>query len=254
MSPTEAQLRAALHEGEGARIDAGRIIAAAERHRRARRQRLTNLAAAASVVAVLGLGGGLVALTRSGSEQGGSSAGTAAGRAPMAGAQPASSPAHASGAGAAGGAGNGGSGSAAGGVSANASAVGCPATPGSVAVQASTRADRAAPLLSARPATITACGYSPQTARVVHRTVLESASASRLVAALNNGSVAPVFSNRACPAKAGATRLTLLATTADGRRAKAVHVRVSCPNVVATNGTAVRYWPDLPSELKPLVR
>ena len=78
MSPSESQLRAALREGEKGGIDAGVIIANAERYRRARRQRVTYAAVAVVVAAFVGVGGTLLAGSGSSDETAGGSAGTAA--------------------------------------------------------------------------------------------------------------------------------------------------------------------------------
>ena len=56
MSPTENDLRAALHDGEGDGVDPNRIIFRAQRERAARRSKLLN--AAAAVIVVVGIGGG----------------------------------------------------------------------------------------------------------------------------------------------------------------------------------------------------
>ncbi len=93
MSPSESQLRAALREGSRTGVDAGVIIANAERQRRARRQRINYAAAAVVAAAFVGVGGTLLATLGSGDEQGG---GSAAEHAPRAGLRPAGSSAAAS--------------------------------------------------------------------------------------------------------------------------------------------------------------
>lgn len=245
MSPSEAQLRAALREGAGRGLDADAIIAKAERYRRARRQRLINGAAAAAVVCVF-VGGGSWLAARTGDEQGGGSSGSAAhGAARTAVAQP---PA------------------AGGGVaapsaretsapSATAPVPGCPPTAKPVAVPDTGTTGRAAALLPTGLSAITACGYSPDSARLQHSKVFTGATANGLAARLNRGSVSPVPSSRQCSTGTHhARRLVLFATAATGARPKTVQVTVRCTGVVATNGAVARYLPDLPRSLSPLVR
>jgi len=59
MSPTEYELRAALHSGEGSGLDADTVIARAESFRRQRRARLLTGASVAVLVAGLGVGGAI---------------------------------------------------------------------------------------------------------------------------------------------------------------------------------------------------
>lgn len=78
MSPSEADLRAALRDGEGDGFSADRVVIAAQRRRAQRRTRL--LTTAASVVVVAAIGGGITAIARSGSnDQSGASNGGAKG-------------------------------------------------------------------------------------------------------------------------------------------------------------------------------
>ena len=56
MSPSEAQLRAALHDGEGDRPDADQLISRALRIRRDRRRRYQTIAGGLAAAAVVGVG------------------------------------------------------------------------------------------------------------------------------------------------------------------------------------------------------
>jgi hypothetical protein len=60
MSPSESQLRAALHHGEGEPVDAGAVIARARAARHDRRVRMASVAAAVAIVGAVGTGGGLL--------------------------------------------------------------------------------------------------------------------------------------------------------------------------------------------------
>jgi hypothetical protein len=61
MSPSESDLRAALRDGEGGNVDAGRIILGAEAGLARRKSRLLTTAAVVGVLAVVGVGGGFLA-------------------------------------------------------------------------------------------------------------------------------------------------------------------------------------------------
>src|SRR5439155_8122953 len=65
MSPSESDLRAALHDGEGGNLDVDQLILGARAHAAQRRMRLLSTAAVVAVVASAGVGG--AALLRSGS-------------------------------------------------------------------------------------------------------------------------------------------------------------------------------------------
>jgi hypothetical protein len=85
MSPSEFDLRAALREGEGTDaggLDAGRLIADANRIRRERRRRINTGIGVAAVVGVIGTFGVLIGGLTSGSESGGGSAAAASKAAP----------------------------------------------------------------------------------------------------------------------------------------------------------------------------
>jgi hypothetical protein len=249
VSPTESQLRAALQEGAGRGLDADAIIARAERYRRARRQRITNIAAAAAVVCVFVGGGTWFAVSNSDNEQSGNASGGAAlapdegHKAPrrQATARPAPRPAPSRPAP---------SPAASFGTSATAAACPTKARPISVPAAASTGTD----LFPEQPSAITACGYVTD-ARVRHRAVLHGAVAQHVATTLDNGSTTPVGSDNGCPVGSNrGRRILLFAVGTDGARAKPVQVTVRCANVVATNGQVARYLPNLPDALSPLVR
>lgn len=77
MSPSEFDLRAALHDGEGDVPDASRIIATVARARYERRRRIVGIGSAAAAVAVVATGITLLARTGN-TEQAGSGGGVAA--------------------------------------------------------------------------------------------------------------------------------------------------------------------------------
>ncbi|HJQ43653.1 MAG TPA: hypothetical protein VJ831_11255 [Jatrophihabitantaceae bacterium] len=80
MSPSEESLRRALHDGEGDDLDPAFVVMRAESYRRARRGRISGIVAAATVVAGIGIGTGVVVTNGNGTSHktGNASAGGAA--------------------------------------------------------------------------------------------------------------------------------------------------------------------------------
>lgn len=243
MSPSESQLRAALHEGEGQGLDAGLLIVHANRLRRERRRRINQVAGATLVVGVVGAGFGLLTGGGSNDQAGGSSGGSATVR------QQASRAA---------GVGGGAYGSAkvvpAPASSANYSVAGsCPSVPDHIALPEGVTKDEASgPLLPRDAAAIHACGYPNGTrARTL---VLRSAQASALAATLDAAPITPGRAVRSCTNDEPTGTVELLAVDSAGRRAKPVVITVVCPNAVATNGVATRYLTVAPAVLRDLLR
>ena len=238
MSPSEYQLRAALHHGEGDGVDAGAVIARARAIRHTQRVRVASVAAAVVLVGGVGTGAGLLAghsghPTRT-------SAGSAA-KAPAL--QPLSSLQQTPFAVA-----NGGQ---TGGAAASVPGPQCPATlpvlaaPGGGGTGQFGGSDQ---LLNQPVVSMQICGYGAQTvsgAPSLGTSMSVGDSGAREIAAsLNNASTRP--SPFACviqPARA----LAIYAISARGAL-PVVTVHLDCRGT-ATNGTAVRYGWRPPADL-----
>ena len=226
MSPSESELRAALHEGEGGAPDADLVIARALRVRYQRRRLITSVASAAAVVAVVAVGGTLLARTgtdeSAGSGNGGGAALQDGNSGPARGANSpvpaAPDPAK---------------------QSAAASDIACAAQfprlvlPGGGGTS-QFGADE--PLFSAPVAAMKICVYGP-TAALVEQTVLSASTASTVAAQLESGDP----TNRPnCPTTSDEGDLAVHAVTSAGTPLPVVTVGLGCP-FQATNGTAVRW-------------
>lgn len=236
MAPSEFDLRAALREGEGDGVDAGRVIARARAARATRRTRWAT--AAATVVVVGALGTGVGALVHSGGTDGAGSASGANAADSAAGAE----------AGAPG-------------------AVPEPAAPGATGafhgpaqgtekgpkvcedtlpVATTPPADgpgSSGPLLPRDTEAVIVCGYriaaSGGIARHQNQDELVGPAARELARSLNSASPRP---GRACPAGPARTMLTITVTEPDIAPHQPVTVSYdSACGATATDGTAVRY-------------
>jgi hypothetical protein len=246
MSPNEAQLRAALHEGEGDTLDPGVLIAHATWVRRERRRRVFLAAGAAAAVAVVGVG--IAAWVNTGGGGRGAEAGGAAAQAQSAGSVP--SPAHR-----------------------HRSPLGGPvahdAVPRLAPGMCPTRAPRyllpggggsgqfgaSEPLFTHDVAKIVVCGYpAAATTQSARRLVLKAGQATEVASALESAPSSAVVPGRKCANvdTLGGT-IDLLATDANGAASKPVVITLGCPRSMATNGTAVRYVTDLPGRLIALL-
>lgn len=249
MSPSEAQLRAALHEGEGQGLDAGLLIAHASRVRRERRRRINQAAAATLAVGVLGAGFTLLVGGGYGDQAGGgtsasqrtTAAGSAAGgygpmqKSPRSTAHlRAAVPSPQFGAG-------------------SAATVSCPSVPDRIGLPAGVTPDEAAgPLVPADATAIRACGYPGGTR--ARAALVQGRSATALAATVNSAPITSRRVLRTCTKDAPSGTVELFAVDGAGRQAKPVVVTVACPEAVATNGLATRYLPVAPKLLTDLLR
>lgn len=270
MSPNEAQLRAALHEGEGESIDAGALISHAAGVRQQRRRRIYVAAGAAAAMAVLGVG--IAALTNTGghhnSTAGGANAAAnngahAPARPPVAAPRPNTD----HGTSAAGGAAIGPDmkkssateksnppPSPAGPLSAP--PPGCPQSapryllPGG---GGSGQFGASQPLFTHHVAKIVVCGYPAKASAGVRHLSVRGREATAVAAALE--SAPTTYRAGTCPGAEPAVsgKLELLATGPNGARSKPVVITVGC-RTMATNGTAVRYLDSLPHRFLGLLR
>ncbi len=255
MSPSESQLRAALHEGEGDPLDAGLLIAHANRLRRDRRQRVNRLAGATLVVGLIG--GGLMLLGRNGGMEsgGGSSAGGGGGMggaasaeaAPGAQNRPASATAPATSVP---------SRSAGGGGGVNdygEPTQACPKVPDRVEVRSGlTEGGAVRALVPINTTSIRACAYP---GGALQRTALfQSDRAKVLSDAVNSAGTEPAPAARTCTKDEPTGTVELLPYSPNGKRAKPVVVTVTCPNAIATNGVVTRYFVVAPKLLSNLLR
>ncbi|HKC26927.1 MAG TPA: hypothetical protein VKB75_02840 [Jatrophihabitans sp.] len=249
MSPSEFDLRAALHDDDGnGALDVDQLIFAARAHRSQRRTRILSTAAVVVAVAALGVGGGLLA--GQGNSPGPTSGAAQANR----------DNAAASNGKAAGGSGTGfgSAGSASRQAPAGASLsgnAGCPTTLRSPA-QASAASG---PLFSEPVQSVVVCAYNailaPRATSQTPRghTVLRGAQATQLVNSLEN---APTRRPQTmCPdmIRADASRFAFIGLGANGTHAGTVTttaVNAGCGAQI-TNGTVTRYAWTPPSSLQP---
>lgn len=257
MSPTEFDLRAALHDGEGDEPNVDQLIL----HGRARvaQRRVRVLSTAAAVAVVAGLGTGIAVLANGNGNAGNSTSnaeagvgtaatrpGTAFGAASSAGAPQAAAPA------------------ASAAISdrglAASLAVRCPASLPRYAVPGGGGTGQFGgdgPLFSKAVHAVVVCGYgttndtaSGSTARPA-RLELRDVAATRLAASLSAASTTPLAGAR-CPNSASTYNFAIIGLTSDGARAGTVTAELTTPgcNGQVTNGTAVRYGWSPPAEVR----
>jgi hypothetical protein len=278
MSPTEAELRAFLHEGEGDVPDATSAISRALRVRYERRRRLNVVLSSAAVVAVVATGLTFL-FTRTGDESGGSSGsaagglavggsaasaplrhGTASGRVPdLAPVPPAKRPASGAPTGGSGGGGVAGSYSdAARSAHAAVAGVPCPMSPTSYVLPGGgglPSYGAKQPMFARRPVGMKLCAYSLVSRNRPESKVL-STSATRTLARIIEKSAALPGPARMCPDRAADAnrRIEIISADAAGRRLRPVTITFqTCGQARVTNGTSVRYLYRLPPWLQKLV-
>jgi hypothetical protein len=269
MTWDEAELRAALREGEGETLSAGHIVALGQARQQRRHDRLRNAAVAVVVTGLLGGGVGALTQLNGGSESAGSASANgknpAAGRDTYAGAV--QEPAHGGVGGsegsqplapapstdvtfsAAGGQiGNGASGG---------SAAGCLKAPLALSVPTGTAPGSTGALFAEPVASIMVCGYrerlSGQTYRLRGSTTLAGAAAGSLAADLEDLPTIPRTTS--CAIGGSPILLTVKAYASGGRPLAMVTVKGSADcGATVTNGTAVRYAWQIPKALEDLTR
>jgi hypothetical protein len=239
MSPSESQLRAALHDGEGADVDPDAVISHAIGVRRERRRRINAITGGVAVVAVIGVGASVLSSSNSRNGAADSAAGGASANRQTAGAvRP-----HSAGV--------------AGGGRGAAVAAGCPAVPDQFALPGgggSGQFGSTDPLFPASVTSIRVCGY-PLLASAGTRSIVLSGAEAQSVASSINASSSKAL-KRLCPANTnflGGT-LELYAVDAKGNAVDPVVITLECTDSRATNGTGVRYLGALPDNLLSLLR
>jgi hypothetical protein len=253
MSPTERDLRAALHDGEGDGLNVDGIVSSVRSLRAQRRRRMLNTAAAVVVVAGVAAGGTALVRSATGDSTASDSAKTNNGGA--ASAPGGASAQRGSAYGAANGTGNGGLNSA----PPPAGLPGCPASlprytlPGTSTPSTSAAGGR---LFSGTVRSAVVCSYGSLDAALSGnapkptRVVLTGNGAATLAASLENA--ARVRPKVMCPQirSADERSLAVIGVAADGARLGTVTTTMNMPacDVRVTNGKAVRYaWSPPPS-------
>ena len=249
MSPSEFDLRAALREGEGDGIDAGRLIANANRIRRDRRRRINTGLGIAAVVGVLGTFGALIGTSGGGGDS--TAGGSAASRQDF--------------------------GAAATRPSSNAAAHGrdtslapVPSPPGRRSHGMTAQAGRACPatpvhimrpgaistadnrLFPAHLAAISACAY-PASGTTVGGAFVTGAAAQSLARALDSAPAVPAPSGACGAPFAGRGTVQLQVYDSSGTALAPVTVVPSCNQAKVTNGTVTKYPRRLPAPLPELL-
>lgn len=260
MSPSESQLRAALHDGEGDSPDANAVISHALRLRYERRMRFTAIAGGAAAAAVVGVGASvLIATGGNGNDgAGGSSADKAGGRVgslPSGAGRSALSPAggrtlpH------------GASSSDAGALSGNdtsefAAKLRCPAVPDRFLLAGGGGTGQfgsSGPLFTATVTAMKICVYPARTGATARSIVLSNPGAAQFADALEKSPA--VRGDAGCPANTdfvGGT-IEILGVDGRGRPLEPVVITVQCASSQATNGKAVRYVTNLPDTIVGLL-
>jgi hypothetical protein len=261
VSPSEAQLRAALQDGEGDSDapDATALISHAVRVRRDRHRRITSIAGGVAVVAVIGVGLTALVTSGQGSESAGSGGSTAdsalkGGAAGVVAHAPAQRPQDSSGRSAE-------SRRSAGsaplphayvtsGAASSASRLKCPATadrlmsPGG---GGSGQFGSSDPLFAQKVAAMRICAYPQRVGARTQTKTYDAAEARQIASELD---AAPdTRPSASCPANTdyAGGEIEFLAVNAKGEAMKPVVLTLACQASQATNGTAVRYVITVPT-------
>ncbi len=235
MSPNEAQLRAALRDGEGNRVDVDAVVASALRVRHARRQRLSAIAGA--VIVVAGVAGGAALLGRGDHNSTTASSGERSVPSFSATSDRSAQPP-----------------AAAGGSDSAATAIRCPAQlprllrpgGGATATFGGGGALFAAPIAAAK-----VCAYLNGTGG--DSQVLDATQATELAASVERAPASR--GTRLCPNSTTGNdppAFVIFAVTAAGKRLPVVTATLGCPGLV-TNGSAIRYNWSPPSSVSALI-
>jgi len=270
MTWDEAELRAALREGEGETLSAGHIAALGQARQQRRHDRLRTLAVAVVVTGLLGGGVGALSQLNGDSESAGSASANGAkavqdyGK--QAGVGVAQAPDQSMRAGAphepqplapvpsSGGGGYATASGLLGGGTSGGSAVGCPDTPSAATYPTPNESGSAGPLFAEPVASITVCGYragkSGRTYTLRGSTNLTGGAARNVAADLER---TPRITMTVDCAGSPSARLTIHAVSATGRPLPVVTVdAVNGCAATVTNGTVVRYGWDIPKALEAL--
>ena len=242
MSPSESDLRAALHDGEGDVPKVDLLILRADARAAQRRTRLLSAAVIVGIVASAGVGIGFLASNSGQDEKHSANAfaagGSAALRAPVASAEA--------------GAGGGNAG--------GAYAADAAACPGNSARSAAHEGPARLSMFSASVTTVVMCAYSHSSARVPQptslaiapRVVLSGTQATELVQSLKKASTKRP--SGMCPLVRTQSRpLFMIALTSDGTVAGVATTDLGVPacNVVSVSAEATRYSWSPPADLAP---
>jgi hypothetical protein len=248
MSPTEFDLRAALHDGDDDNLNVDQLILGARARAAQRRVRVMSTAAIVIVVACAGVGGTLLVRSGSGTHSAASAkdadghANSAYGAGGSALAPPAAAPR---------------------GALAEKTVGGCPAAlpnlpnhrlPGGGGTR---QFDTSGPLFSKPVSTVVVCAYdmslraASRGAQHPARLVLHDGQATRLAASLENAR--KTRKQELCPniRSADQRQIAVIGIGADGNRVGTVTTTLSEPacDVLVTNGTAIRYQWTPPKDL-----
>jgi hypothetical protein len=250
MSPSEFDLRAALHDGEGEQLDVDRLVVHARAHAAQRRVRV--LSAAAVVAVITGVGVGIAVSDGNGhgspsdSAAGAGAAVTspavAAGRTPKPAAPEQS---RSSGYGTMNGS------------AMDAALVRCPERfPGATAAVKGTGSPAAGtPLFRTQVSSVVVCAYGTQarwgsaSPPRPHRADLHGGAARRLAASLASAS-ATAPAPRSCPGAAGPYAFAFIGLDGNGVRAGTAVVEMSSCGSTVTSGGTVRYGWSPPADLR----
>jgi hypothetical protein len=244
MSPSEFDLRAALHHGEGDDLNVDQLVLGARARAAQRRVRLLSTAAVVAVVA--GASVGIAQLAGNNGEQAGSNAAGAGSAATNPNADSAygarsqakSAPQRAL---------------------APLSGVACPTTPPHYLLPGGGSPGQfgsGGPLFSKPVSSVVVCAYGSALQKATEprshpvRLELQDGAATRLAASLENASKTPVMAS--CPGASTEQEFAIIGVATDGTRLPAVTASLADSACVSkvTNGTAIRYQWSPPQDLR----